>query len=29
MPIQLNEENDGTMLVVHVIGKLVKGPTKT
>jgi hypothetical protein len=24
MPIQLNEENDGTMLVVHVTGKLVK-----
>ena len=24
MPIQLNEEKDGTMLVVHVTGKLVK-----
>ena len=24
MPIQLNEENDGTMLVVQVTGKLVK-----
>ena len=24
MPIQLNEENDGTMLVIHVSGKLVK-----
>ena len=24
MPIQLNEENNGTMLVVHVSGKLVK-----
>ena len=24
MPIQLNEENGGKMLVVHVSGKLVK-----
>ena len=29
MPIQLNEENNGKILVVYVSGKLVKGTTST
>jgi len=29
MPIQLNEENGGKILVVHVSGKLVKQITST